>query len=83
MHAVPKFFGLFAHPDSAVIITADPAEVVIAQTKQRAIIEHAAVWIAHGRINDLTHGEFSDIARQHVLHQGFRIRADDLKFAQG
>jgi hypothetical protein len=45
---------LLAQPDAAIVIAADPAEVLVAEAKQRAVVDHAAVFVAHGRIDHLT-----------------------------
>ena len=79
----PQLFSLFAQPDTAKIIAANPAEVIAAQPKQRAVINHAAMFIAHGRIDHLPHCQLFDIACQGVLHQRLGIGAGDFELAQG
>ena len=50
--------------------------------KQRAVVDHAAMLVAHGRIDDLADAELLHVARQHILQQRFRIRPGDLEFAE-
>ncbi len=79
----PQLFRLFADPDPAKVVTADPAELVAAQAEQRAVVDHPAMVVAHGGIDDLTLAQLLHVARQHPLHQGFRIRPRHLPLAQG
>lgn len=61
---------------------ADPAEVILGKTEDRAVVDHATVRIAHSRVDDLTDRELSDIARHAILEQSFSIRTQDLELAQ-
>src|SRR5262249_45365044 len=36
----PELLSEFAQPDAAVIVSADPAEIVVAETEQRAVVDH-------------------------------------------
>src|SRR5207253_3096471 len=51
---VALLLGLLAEPDAGIIITADPAEIVLAQAEGGAIVDHAAVLVAHGGIDNAT-----------------------------
>ena len=82
-HLQPQLFRLIAQPDAAVIVAADPAEIVLAQPEQRPVIDHAAVFIAHGGIDDLPLRQLFHVAGQAVLHQGLGIRPGHLPLAQG
>ena len=77
-----QFFSLLAQPDTAVIVTADPAKVVWSQAQGGAIIQHAPVRIAHGRIYDLAHCQATDVSGQYVLQQRLCIRTQHLELAQ-
>src|SRR5438067_2344074 len=46
-------FRLLPEPDPAEIIAADPAEVVLAETEQRPVVDHAAMFVAHRGVDDL------------------------------
>ncbi|MNQ98108.1 hypothetical protein D3C85_1137820 [compost metagenome] len=74
---------LLAQPDPGVVFAADPAEIVRAQAQQGAVVEHAAVLVAHRRVHHLPHCQAPHIAGQAVLQQGFGVGADDFEFAQG
>ena len=67
-----EFLGLLAQPDAAIVDAADPAEIVVAESEQRAVVDHAAVLVAHGGVDDLSDGKFADIARERVLQQRLR-----------
>ena len=82
-HLQAQLFRLFTQPDAAEILAADPAEIVAAQPEQRAVIDHAAMLVAHRGIHHLTHRQLRDVARQRVLHQRFCIGAGHLELAQG
>ena len=53
IHIVIGFGRLLLEPDEARIVATDPAEIVIAQSEQRSVVDHAAVLVAHRRIDDL------------------------------
>ena len=73
-HLQPQLFHLIAQPDPAVIIAADPAEIVLPQPVQRAVVDHPAMLIAHRRIDHLPHSQFLDVPRQAILQQGLAVR---------
>ena len=74
--------GLLAEPQPAGIGAADPSEVVGAEAENRAVIDHAAGVVAHGGVDDLSDGQFADIAGQAGLEEQFGIRAGHLVLAQ-
>ena len=74
--------GLLAQPDAAEIVAADPAEIVLAEPEHRAVVDHAAVLVAHGGIDDLAGRQLADVARQAILQQRLGIRSGHLEFAQ-
>ena len=82
-HLQAQGFGLVLQPDTAEVVTANPAEVVAPQAQQGAVVQHAAMRVAQGGVHDLPDAEFFHIAREAVLEQGFRIRPGDFEFAQG
>ena len=49
------------------VVAADPAEIVLGQAEQRAVVDHAAVLIADGRVVDLPDGQLADVARKECL----------------
>ncbi|MPL84472.1 hypothetical protein SDC9_30437 [bioreactor metagenome] len=81
-HGEAKPRRLLAHPHPALVRAADPAEVLRTQTEQRAIVDHAAMRIAHRRIDDLTVAQLRHVARQHPVHQRLGIGAGHLELAQ-
>ena len=81
-HLQAQRFGLVLQPDTAEVVTTDPAEVVAPQAQQGSVIEHAAMRVAQGGVHDLADAEFFHIACKAVLEQGFSIRPGDLEFAQ-
>jgi hypothetical protein len=72
-----------AQPDAAVIVAADPAEVVVAQAKDGAVVHHAAVRIADRGVDHLPHRQLAHVARHRQLHERLGVGAGDLEFAQG
>ncbi|EKD60275.1 MAG: hypothetical protein ACD_54C00843G0002 [uncultured bacterium] len=81
-HLQPQLFGLLAQPDAAVIIAADPAEVILPKPEQGAIVDHAAMFVAHRGIDHLTHRQLLHITGQTILQQSLGIRAGYLKLPQ-
>ncbi len=70
---------LLLDPEHTRVIAADPAEVVIAETEQRAVIDHAAVLVADRRIVDLADGELPDVAREDALAETLRSRVREFR----
>ena len=81
-HFQPKFFCLLAQPDARVIIATNPAELILAKPEQSAVVDHPAVFVAHRRINHLTHRQLLHIPRQAIVQQSFGIRPRHLKLPQ-
>ena len=81
-HLQAQRFGLVLQPDTAEVVTADPAEVVAPQAQQGSVIEHAAMRVAQGGVHDLADAEFFHIACEAMLQQGFGVRPGDFEFAQ-
>ena len=81
-HLQLQFFRQLAQPFPAVIRSTDPAEVILAQPEHCAVVNHAAVLIAHGGIDHLTDRQFLHVARHAPLHQCLGIRAGHFEFAE-
>ena len=79
----PVLAGELAQMDPAIVLAADPAEVVLPEAEHGPVVDHAAVLVAHGRIDHLVDGELLDVARDGELHQRLGVRADHLELAQG
>ena len=77
------FLCLLAYPEAADVAAADPTEVLTAQAEDRAVVDHAAGFVAHGCVDDLAVGELADVAGDAGLHQQFGVGACDLVFTQG
>ena len=73
---------LFAQPDTACVATTYPAKVVLAEAKNGAVVDHAAIFIAHRGVHDLADREPPDIAGHAGLQQQFGVRAGNLVFTQ-
>ena len=76
------FMRLLPQPQPAVVVAADPAKIVVAQPKNRPVVNHPAVLITHRRIHHLPLRQFFDIAGDAPLHQRLRVRPGHLVFAQ-
>ena len=76
------FIGLLAEPNAAVIVAANPAEVVLAKSQYRTIIEHAACLVAHRGIRNLANRDFAYVAGECALQQFLGVGAEHLKLAQ-
>ena len=81
-HLEAELLGLLAQPDAAIVVAADPAEIVLAEPEQRAVVDHAAMLVAHGGIDDLADAELLHVAGQRVLQQRLGVRAGHLELAQ-
>ena len=77
-----QLLGLLAQPDAAVVVATDPAEVVGPEAEGRAVVDHAAVLVAHGRVDHLSDRKAPHVAGQTVLHQRLGVGADHLELAQ-
>ena len=78
----PPLLRQLPQPLSAILIAADPAEIVAAQAEHRAVVEHAAMLVTHGGIDHLPHRQLADVPGAGDLQQGLRIRPRHLELAQ-
>ena len=67
--------------DEAAVVAADPAEVVLAHAGQRAVVDHAAVLVAHRRVVDLADRELAHVARDDAVEELLRVGAEHLHLA--
>jgi hypothetical protein len=74
--------GLLAKPDAAVLGAADPAEVVGAETEDRAVVQHPAGLVAHRGVDDLAVGESTDVARDGRLEEGLGVGPEHLELPE-
>ncbi len=81
LHALA--LGDLAHMDARQIVAADPTEIVLTQPVNRAVVDHPAMLVADGGVDDLSDAELLHVARHAHLHQRLGIGAGNLVFAQG
>ena len=81
-HLEPQLGGLFPEPLATVIRAADPAEIVLAQAEHGAVVDHAAMGIAHGGIDDAAHRQGLHVTGKDILAQRLAVGAGDLELAQ-
>ena len=68
---------------AAIVVAADPAELVGAVAEQGAVVDHAAVLVAHRRVDHLPDREPADVAGQRALQERLGVGAQHLELAQG
>ena len=73
--------GLRPHEIARVLRPPDPAEVIVPQAEDSAIIDHAAMFITDRRIDHLAYRQFFHVAGDAGLHQFLSIWASDFVFA--
>ena len=68
----PRFSASSRSQLAVILVAADPAEVVAAQAEHGAVVEHAAMLVAHGGVDHLPHRQLADVARAGELHAASR-----------
>ena len=84
LHPGPQapLLGLAAEPQPAGVAAADPAEVLAGEPEDRAVVDHPAGVVAHGRVDDLAVGEPAHVAGDAGLQQQLGVGARHLVLAQ-
>ncbi len=78
-----ELLRLLAHPDARQVAAADPAEIVLAEPEDGAVVDHAAVLVGDGGVDDLADRELLHVAGDAGLDQLLRVRPRHLVLAQG
>ncbi|MND80976.1 hypothetical protein D3C80_727600 [compost metagenome] len=81
-HLHAELLRLLAQPVAGEVLAAHPAEAVRSQTQQGAVVEHAAVLVAHRRVDHLADRQLAHVAGQAVVEQRLGVRAEHLELAQ-
>src|SRR5680860_785022 len=76
-------FGYLTHPDAKIVVTANDTEIVLTQTEDSAVVDHAAMLVAERGVDHLPLAQLSNIAGGDELEERLGIRPGHLKFAQG
>src|SRR5690606_40182109 len=59
------------------------AEIVLAETEDGAIVDHAAMLVAERRVNHLALAQLADVTGGSELQQGLGVRTCHLELAEG
>src|SRR5690606_37152517 len=75
-------FSLLPQPEARGTAAAHPAEVILVEAEDRPVVNHTAVLVAHGGIDNLADAQLLHVSGDTELHQSFGVRPRHLELAE-